>query len=101
MWKHGQRDMGCGTHRQGVSPAISPQLSCLPVSWQGITLAAKHDHDVSLAAVDLGEGEGGDITPHFEGPLEGIVDDSTVQVRGVVHHPAGAGGQSVLLGCNL
>lgn len=51
-------------------------------------MATKHDHDVCLATVYLSEGERGHVTPHLERPSEGIIDHSTVQVRGVVHHPA-------------
>lgn len=57
-------------------------------------MAAKHDHDVCLATVYLGEGERGHITPHLERPSEGVIDHGTVQIGGVVYHPArGAEGQ--------
>lgn len=57
-------------------------------------MAAKHDHDVCLAAVYLGEGERGHIAPHLECPSEGVIDHGTVQVGGVVYHPAReSGGQ--------
>lgn len=67
---------------------MSPGPPSLPACPKDITLAAKHNHDVCLAAVYLGEGERGHIAPHLERPSEGIIDHGTVQVGGVVYHPA-------------
>lgn len=78
--------------RRARLPLALPQAVPAPRHPQqprDVTLAAEHDHDVCLAAVDLGEGEGGHVTPHLESSLEGVVYHSTVQVGGVIHHPAG------------
>lgn len=78
--------------RRARLPLALPQAVPAPHHPQqprDVTLAAEHDHDVCLAAVDLGEGEGGHVTPHLESSLEGVVYHSTVQVGGVIHHPAG------------
>lgn len=84
MWGTAQGDMG-----EDPTGRVHHQApSSLPACPKDITLAAKHDHDVCLATVYLGEGERGHIAPHLECPSEGVINHSTVQVRGVVYHPA-------------